>query len=70
MQAPTNGTSCAADKDFLISLKKVAKYISGKCHNINFQIYVSQCNRTERQDRNNDSFSALYESDDLEPLKS
>jgi len=50
--APTNSMSCAADKDLLLSLEHIDKYINGTGHKINIQ-YGSQCNRTERQDKNN-----------------
>ena len=60
--APINSMSCcAADKDLLLSLEHIAKYINGTGHRINIQ-YGSQCNRTECQDKNNYSFSALNES--------
>jgi len=59
--APINSMSCAADKDLQLSLEHIAKYIDGTGHKVNIQ-YGSQWNRTERQDKNNDSFPALNES--------
>ena len=59
--APINSISCVADKDLLLSLEHIAKYINGTGHKINIQ-YGSQCNRTERQDKNNYPISALNES--------
>ena len=65
--APINSMSCAADEDLLLLLKQIAKYIKGAGHKINIQC-GSQCNRTQCQDKNNDSFSGLDESDDLKSL--
>jgi len=51
-QAPINNMSCVADKGLLLSLEQISEYINDTGHKINIQ-YGSQCNRTERQDKNN-----------------
>jgi len=39
--APINSMSCAADKDLLLSLEHIAKYINGTGHRINININMA-----------------------------